>query len=433
MYHAEPAARAIQPVQPDRVSRRGDLIAQAINIVVGSSVFVLPGIAAAQIGGWAPVAILAAAAGVFLVVLSFAEAAGYYTDPGGPYRYATDAFGAYTGAQIGVLYWTVRATSSAAVANVLVTYLAEFWPTATQPAPRLAIVTVLVFGSAVVNIVGTHRTVFVLNLFTASKMIALAALGVAAIALPRAVYPIGDPIPSSTEWARAVLLWIFAFGGFEATLITAGEARDPKHDGPTALVAAVAIIAMLYVLIQWVVLVTPGAARSSRPLADAARFLLGAPGAVLVTIAALVATSGHVPGSMFAASRLSYAMAERDVLPPLFARLHRGFRTPVSSILAFASAVWLLAVSGSFVWNASISAIARLIVYSSTSIAVLRLRRDRASTFRPPAWVHIAAVAFCGWLIASLTWGEAFAVSLVWLAGSVLWVVRRLWRSSEPT
>jgi amino acid transporter len=423
---ADRAPAATSALQPDRVSRRRDLTAQAVNIVVGSSVFVLPGIAAAQIGAWAPVAILAATTGVFLVVLSFAEAAGYYTAAGGPYRYANDAFGGYVGAQIGVLYWTVRATSSAAVANVFATYLAEFWPAATAAAPRFAVTTLLVFGSAVVNIVGTRRTVTVLNLFTVTKMVALAALGIAAIGLGRTVYPGAGALPSPAEWARAVLLWIFAFGGFEATLITAGEARDPANDGPKALVTAVSIVAALYLLIQWVVLVIPGAAASTRPLADAARFLLGGPGAALVTVAALLATTGHVPGSMFAASRLSYAMAERDVLPPAFARLHPRFRTPVVSILAFGFVVWLLAISGSFVWNASLSAIARLIVYGSTSLAVLRLRHESRSTFRVSPWVHVAALLFCGWLIAHLTWNEAFAVSIVWLVGSALFIGRRV-------
>jgi amino acid transporter len=167
---------------------------------------------------------------------------------------------------------------------------------------------------------------------------------------------------------------------------------------------------------------------SSRPLAEAARFLLGGTGAALVTAAALLATSGHVPGSMFAASRLSYAMAERDVLPRSFARLHHRFRTPVVSILAFACTVWVLALSGSFVWNASLSAVARLLVYGSTSLAVLRLRRRRQSTFRAPGWVHVAALVFCGWLVASLTRNEAFAVSIVWLAASALWLARGSWQ-----
>jgi len=412
----------------DRVSRRGDLTAQAINIVVGSSIFVLPGIVAGQIGAWAPVAVIAASVGVFLVALSFADAAGRYREAGGPYRYASDAFGDYVGAQIGFLYWVVRAASSAAVVNVLITYLAEFWPSATASGWRVALFAVVVFGSAALNIVGTRHTVSVLNVFTVGKVLTLAALGVVAMVMLRGGVPAFDAVPAPGAWARATLLWIFSFGGFEATLITAAEARDPTRDGPRALIAGVGIVALLYVVLQWMVAATPGAATATRPLGEAARYLIGNPGATLIAVAALVSTSGHVPGSMFAASRLTYAMAERAALPASLARIHRRFRTPYVSILTFACVVWVLGVSGSFVWNASLSALARLIVYACTSLGVLRLGARRPSTFRVPRWVHVAALAFCGWLLSSSTWTEALAVGTVWAVGSLLWSGRGIWR-----
>src|SRR5262249_4037767 len=76
-----------------RVVTRWDLICQAVNMMVGSSVFVLPGLLLADMGGWAPLAVVVASAGVLCILLSFAEAAGRYGQPGGPYRYAGDAFG----------------------------------------------------------------------------------------------------------------------------------------------------------------------------------------------------------------------------------------------------------------------------------------------------------------------------------------------------
>ena len=74
----------------------------------------------ADLRGWAPLAVVVAAMGVMFVLLSFGEAAGRYQEPGGPYRYAGDAFGEFVGVQIGLLYWVVRATASASVAHVFV-------------------------------------------------------------------------------------------------------------------------------------------------------------------------------------------------------------------------------------------------------------------------------------------------------------------------
>src|SRR3712207_405489 len=100
-----------------RVVGHWALTAPGINIVLASSAFVLPGIMLTSLGGWAPLAVIGAAVGVLFVLLSFGEAAGRYSDPGGPYRYAGDAFGEYVGVQVGLLYWVVRATASASVAH----------------------------------------------------------------------------------------------------------------------------------------------------------------------------------------------------------------------------------------------------------------------------------------------------------------------------
>jgi len=91
-----------------RVVGPWDLIGQGINLVLASSVFVLPGITLAALGGWAPLSVTLAAIGTLFVLLTFGDAAGRYREPGGPYRYAGDAFGEYVGTQIGMVYWVQR-------------------------------------------------------------------------------------------------------------------------------------------------------------------------------------------------------------------------------------------------------------------------------------------------------------------------------------
>ena len=86
---------------------------------------------------------------------------------------------------------------------------------------------------------------------------------------------------------------------------------------------------------------------------------------------------------MAATPRVTYAMAERGELPAWLGKVHRAFATPVSSILFFAALVAALAVSGSFVWLAVISTLARMIVYAATIIALPRApnRPARISAF----------------------------------------------------
>ena len=411
-----------------RVVTHWDLTAQGVSIVLASSIFVLPGITYGELGGWAPLAVVGATLGVLFVLLTFGEAAGRYREPGGPYRYAGDAFGEYVGAQIGIMYWVVRATATASVANVFVAYVAELWPAAAQPGWRAALISASVLGGGWLNYRGTRQTSSVLNILTLTKAAPLLLLCVVGVLHLSASKFTGSPFPTSGSWARATLLWVFAFGGFEATVIPASEVRDPVRDIPHALLYALAVVAGFYIAVQVIVVGILPTPSEVRPVGTVARMLLGHGGAVMIALAAIVATNGHIPGSILAASRITYAIAERGGLPPALARVHPKYRTPYVSVLLFTLAAWILAISGSFLWNASISAVGRLIVYVATALAVLKFRRAAPSAFAVPVWVHAATISFSGWLFLNQTLGEALVVGVVITGGSVIWLGYRVWR-----
>jgi amino acid transporter len=415
-----------------RVVGHWDLTAQGVNIVLASSIFVLPGITLLELAAWAPVAVAAAAVGNLFILLSFAEAAGRYDRPGGPYRYSADAFGEYVGVQIGLLYWVVRATATASVANVFVLYLAQLWPPAAEPFWRMSCLTLAVLGGGWLNFRGTRQAASVLNLVAIAKALPLVVLcSVGAFSLSAGAFT-SESLPGSSAWARAILLWIFAFGGFEATVTAASEARDPVRDMPRALLKALAIVAVFYVAVQIVVVGILPPRPTPRPVGEVAQILLGNWGALAIAMAAIIATNGHIAGSILASSRITYAIADARGLPALLARVHPRFRTPHVSIALFTVAVWLLAVSGSFIWNASISAVGRLLVYVATAVAVLRLRRSLPSAFIVPTWVHVVTAGFCIWLLLHQTLAEAIAVSIVLAGGSVIWIGYRGWRRPPP-
>jgi amino acid transporter len=411
-----------------RVVNQWDLTAQGVNIVLASSVFVLPGVTLVELGFWSPVAVVVAALGVMFVLLSFAEAAGRCRETGGPYRYTADAFGEYVGTQVGILFWVVRATATAAVSNVFVTYTAELWPSAAKPGWRIVLLSVAIFGSCYLNVRGTRQAASVLNFLTVVKVLPLVVLcSIGFFSLPWGRF-ILTPLPHATSWARAVLLWVFAFGGFEATLIPAAEARNPTRDMPRALLKALAIVTVIYVAVQVLVAGFLPALPSSRPVGDVAHILLGSAGAIGTAIVAILATNGHIGSSTLVASRITFAIAERGRLPPALSRIHPRFKTPAISIVAFSILVWLLAVSGSFIWNASVSAVGRLTVFEFTLFANLKLRRSKASEFVVPIWVHLLAVAFCAWLFLYQTLDEALCVASVIIVSSAFWFI---WPSIE--
>src|SRR5690606_36588710 len=80
-----------------RAVSRWQIVGLAVNDVIGSGVFLLPAAAALLLGGASVFAVILAGCAVGLLVLCFAEAAGYFDQPGGAYLYTREAFGDFIG------------------------------------------------------------------------------------------------------------------------------------------------------------------------------------------------------------------------------------------------------------------------------------------------------------------------------------------------
>jgi APA family basic amino acid/polyamine antiporter len=370
-----------------RAMGRWTLTALVINAIVGSGIYGLPTLVSRQVGRSAPWAYLLAAAGMGAIMACFAEVSSRFSEAGGPYLYARAAFGRFWGIEIGWLVYLARLTAGAGNANVFVLYLGEFWPAAGRPLNRSLVLAVLVTMLAAVNYRGVKSGARLSNFFTISKLLPLVFLIVCGSVYLMLRGP-GRPVEPSASaglnaWLQSVLLLVYTYGGFEGAIIAAGEAKEPRRDTPFALLAALAVCTVLFTSVQVVVqgtLADPG--KSDRPLAAAARVLLGTPGAVLLTLGALLAVYGLLSAMTLYVPRLTYALAEREDFPPVFARVHRRFHTPHVSIVLFGVAVWALATAGSFKWNATLSAVARLFAYGAVCAAMLVLRRRQPGEAR---------------------------------------------------
>ncbi len=414
-----------------RAIGRWGLAALTVNCIIGSGVFGLPSVLAAKVGSASILAVLLAGAAIGVVMACFAEVASRFTETGGPYLYAREAFGRFMGIQVAWLVWFVRLTACAANANLFVTYLGEFWPHATQPLPRLAILTLLIGILAMVNFRGVRAGTHVSTAFTIAKLASLGMVcvtGAFYLVAAHRVIPVVSGSPNANSWVQAVVLLIFAYGGFEAAVISSGEARDPRRDVPFGLFAALITCTIIYGLIQWVVVgVLPDPAHSERPLADVARIVLGHGGAALISAGALLSIYGYLSANILTTPRITFALAEHGDFPSLFGLVHRRFRTPYFSIFMFALLAWLFACFGSFAGNATLSAGSRLFYYGvvCAALPVLRKKQRTPATLQIPGGTLLAVVGvlICVGLLTRIEYTKslilvvAVAVALVnWLA-----------------
>jgi basic amino acid/polyamine antiporter, APA family len=290
-----------------------------------------------------------------------------------------------------------QTASPAANANLFVIYLAEFWPAAKEPWPRFVILTLLVGLLALINLRGARQGTTVSNVFTVAKILPLlmvVSAGAAVTIIHPAPWGTTAPIPA-TAWMNAIVLLIFAYGGFESATAPMSEAKNPGRDAAFALFVALIACTTIYALVQWVVVgvLGPGAT-TDRPLAEVARVTMGNRGAGLVALGALVSVYGYLSAKLLGMPRVTFALAKGGDLPELFGAVGSRFHTPWFSILFFAAAVWGLAIAGSFAWNVTLSVVARLFYYGVVCAALIALRRQhpRAAGFRLPGGPLLAVL-----------------------------------------
>ncbi len=407
--------------------RRWDLVAIAINGIIGAGIFGLPSQVYSLIGTYSIIAFIVCALVVALIILCFAEVSSRFDETGGPYLYAREAYQPAVAFEIGWLIWLARVTAFAANCNLLINYVGFFWSGATTTFWRATIIVLIVTVLAIINLLGIRQAAIVSNAFTIGKLVALIIFIAAGLFFlnPQA-FAFGSA-PATADFSRSVLLLVYAFTGFEMATIPAGEVRDPQRNLPRALLIAILVVAIVYILVQIVCVGTlPGLAQSTKPLADAGAHFLGTAGGAIISAGAVISITGNLNILLLSASRLPFAMAEQQQLPKLIGSVHKRFFTPYIAILITAALMMLLTLQSSFLALLTISTLARLVTYGATCLA-LPLFRHR-NNVPPPAFrlpggtaIAILSLMLIAWLLANST-REAQATAVAAGVGLLIYI-----------
>ena len=407
--------------------RRWDLVAIAINGIIGAGIFGLPSKVFGLIGPYSIIAFIVCALVVALIILCFAEVGSRFDDTGGPYLYAREAFNPAVAFEIGWLIWLARVTAFAANCNLLINYLAYFWTSASDTFWRATVIVFVVLVLCAINVLGIRQAAIVSNVFTVGKLVPIIIfVGAGLFFLNPRAFALGAA-PETGAFSQSVLLLVYAFTGFEMATIPAGEVREAKRNMPRALLIAILVVAVLYILIQIVCVGTlPGLKDSQKPLADAGLQFLGPAGGAIISAGAIISITGNLNILLLSGSRLPFAMAEQKQLPAFIGSVHRSFFTPWVSILLTAGLMLFLTLKSSFVAALTISTIARLVTYGATCIA-LPVFRNRSETPRPafrlPGGTIIAVLSLLliVWLLLHSTLQEAKMSALAAAVGLAIY------------
>ena len=404
-----------------------------VNGLIGAGIFGLPSGAAALAGEYSVLVYAFCALLILPIILCFAELGSYFRGTGGPIRYGTLAFGPFVGFQGGWLYYLARLISFSANTVLLTDSIAYFIAGAGTGTGRIISLAIICIGLSVINVLGSVESIRSMTLFTVIKFAVLILLPLGGfILLGSEVIPSFDsPIPPSGDLGAAALLLIYAFVGFEGAVVPAGEAKRPERDMPLGLLLGLAVVAVLYMLIQLVSqAAVPDLANSKTPLLDVSASLFGSTGAILLMVGVAASVLANLVSSMFSATRVTYALSLEKSLPRWFGEVHSRYLTPANSVVFFGVAAFLLAAFGSFTVLAAMTVLSRLFLYGMSCAAIPKLRpqfRGEGRFILKGGYaIPVLGIAACVWLMLQVSERSIWMTAIFVGIGSLLfWIGKK--------
>ena len=413
-----------------REIKRWDLVLLIINSIIGAGIFGLPSKIFSLAGIYSMAAIFICAILMLVIILNFSEVASQFKKTGGPYLYTLKAFGKFPGYIIGWLALISRIAAYAALINLLVDYLSYLNERFNDQSVRsitIIIITAIIF---LVNYRGVKSSSRLNNLLGISKLIPLTLFVIVGFFfIDFALLDFNQPSLSITDFSSAILILVFAFTGFEAAVINTGEMSNPEKDIPFALIFSTLFVALFYILIQVVSVGTfPDLANSNKPIADAADFIFGSTGGLLITIGAVISIGGTLNANLLAGSRLPFALSEENQFPMVFSKTNTKTAVPYVSLIVYSVVTILVSVTGTFIYALSISVISKVFIFSIISAALIKLRtankqNETAFKLRFGSLSAILGIIICVWLLSVSKLSDFRDVVIIIIAGLIVYFI----------
>lgn len=404
-----------------RSLRERDLLYLFVGSVIGSGIFLTPGLILQKLGGSVGYSLLIWLLGGVLSLLgalTYAELAAANPEAGGLYCYIRDAFGRLPAFLYGwSLLLIIASATVAALAHAFTSYLQEIIPL--SHTGEIVVPVLMIAAVTLVNIWGTRKSSDLQNVTTFIKVGIIVVLGSILLILgfwhgkhaaeiPAAM---GSPLSgfalvSAFGFAMITVLW--AYEGWQFGTYSAGEVINPQKSFPRAFLFGSVLLTGLYLfaVVAYLVALGPRAATSSMTIAAAAATsVLGPWAGILVAATILISTFSSTNSVMLTAPRVFFAMANDNLFFKKLAEVHPRFGTPAAAV--FILGVWscILALAGGFEKLANGAIFIGWIFYGLGAAAIFPIRHGNQGKMVPyrvpgypitPLLFVLAALAIVG-------------------------------------
>lgn len=412
-----------------------DLILLGIGCTIGTGIFVLTGIAAAEYAGPA-ISISYALAGLVCMFagLAYTELAAMVPVAGSAYTYSYVVLGEFVAWLVAwglILEYTVTAATVAAgwsgyfvgILHAGGVDLPENLIKVPSDGGLINIPAVAIsLFVGILLIRGTKESVIVNRVLVAIKLFVIFLfIIIAAPHIKMENYANFFPYGWQGVGIGAATIF-FAYLGFDAVATTAEECKNPKRDLPIGIIVGLGICALLYVAVSLVLtgIVSYTELNNAEPMAYALRANGSNIGSALVGVGAVTGMVAVLLVMMYGQSRVFFVMARDGLIPSIFSKLHKKYETPYIGCILITIAVALISGFTPIHTMGHMSSLGTLFAFTVVSIGVIVLRLTRPELPRPfkcPAVFIVApmAVLSCCYLMYNLflKTGKPF---LIWFA-----------------
>jgi amino acid transporter/mannitol/fructose-specific phosphotransferase system IIA component (Ntr-type)/nucleotide-binding universal stress UspA family protein len=314
--------------------------------MLGSGIFVLPGLAAAKTGPLVWLAYLVAGLTVLPAALSKSELATAMPTSGGTYVYLERTFGPLAGTISGIGLWLSLLLKSAFALVGFSAYLsvmADF--------PEKAVALTLLVAITVLNILGVNIISKMQKFILAGVLFALLVLSLVGVArIQPELLEFGLTKGFHGFLAATAFVYV-SYAGVTKVAAIAEEVKDPDRNLPLGILISWLTVMSIYVFVVFVLVNTV-------PLDDLTHFegtdkpdlhpiytmtviIAGETAGIVAAVFAVVTMVSMAVAGLLAASRFPFAMSRDKLLPPQIQKVNQTFLTPVTSILLTASVMAL--------------------------------------------------------------------------------------------
>lgn len=377
-----------------------DVTMIGIGGMIGAGIFVLTGIAAGEAGPALVLAFFFNGLVSMLTAMAYAELGSALPVTGGGYSWIKAGLGSTQGFLSGWMDWFAHAVAGTLYALGFGRFATELWLMAGLPDFGLSVklmslifMTLVGIAFTALNYWGASETGKVGNIVTGSKMAILGLFVVAGLsAMSRTDawqerFTIGLMPNGIGGVLVAMGLTFIAFEGYEIIAQSAEEVVDPRRNIPRAILGALGVAVLIYILVAFVTIgatqVPEGSAlevwqylgeKREVAVVEAARQVLPY-GAIILLISGLASTMSALNATTYSSSRVSFAMGRDHNLPEIFARIHPKRHTPHWAVIITGGLIIAMGWALPIEHVAAASSIMFLLLFAQVNVSLMIIRR----------------------------------------------------------